>query len=395
MRVDFTPDQAALRDELRAYFDGLMTDDLRAECARDMGEGGGPLWKAALQQMGRDGWIGVGWPVAQGGRGLSPIEQFIFIEEVMRAGYPFPFLTTESVGPMLAEHGNDWQRDELVPQILRGELLIAIGYSEPGAGTDLASLKTRAVRQGDEWVINGQKMWTSLAHFCDYTWLAARTDPDAPKKHKGISIFLVPNDDPGWSCTPVHTLGDVRTNATFYDNIRLPDRHLVGELHGGWKLITSQLNRERLSLVNVGPTSVLFNRVVDWAGTVELPGEGRLLDQPWVQLNLARVRAGIEALKLICYKQAWAMTEGTLDMADASAAKVYGSEFFIEVYRQLGEILGQASLVKGDSAVGSVLGGQLERLYRTASIITFGGGTNEIQRDIISAAGLWMPRASR
>lgn len=395
MRVEFTADQVALRDELRAYFDGLMTDELRAECARDMGEGGGPLWRAALQQMGRDGWIGVGWPEAQGGRGLSPIEQFIFIEEVMRAGYPFPFLTTESVGPMLAEHGNDWQREELVPQILRGELLISIGYSEPGAGTDLASLKTSAVRDGDEWVINGQKMWTSLAHFCDYTWLAARTDPDAPKKHKGISIFLVPNDHPGWSCTAVHTLGDVRTNATFYDNIRLPERHLVGELHGGWKLITSQLNRERLSLVNVGPTSVLFNRVVDWAGEVEVPGEGRLLDLPWVQLNLARVRAGIEALKLICYKQAWAMTEGTLDMADASAAKVYGSEFFIEVYRQLGEILGQASLVKGDSPGSSALGGQLERLYRTASIITFGGGTNEIQRDIISAAGLWMPRASR
>ena len=395
MRIEFTPEQAALRDELRAYFDGLMTPELREECTRDMGEGGGPLWREALKQMGRDGWIGVGWPVEKGGRGLSPIEQFIFVEEVMRAGYPFPFLTTESVGPMLAEHGNDWQREELVPQILRGELLVSIGYSEPGAGTDLASLKTTAVKDGDEWVINGQKMWTSLAHFCDYTWLAARTDADAPKKHKGISMFLVPNDHPGWSCSPVNTLGDVRTNATFYDNIRLPERNLVGELNGGWKLITSQLNRERLSLVNVGPTSVLFNRVVDWAGEIEVPGEGRLLDVPWVQLNLARVRAGIEALKLICYKQAWAMTEGQLDMADASVAKVYGSEFFIEVYRLLSEVLGQASLVKGDSAAGALLGGQLERLYRTASIITFGGGTNEIQRDIISAAGLWMPRASR
>jgi alkylation response protein AidB-like acyl-CoA dehydrogenase len=395
MKVDFTSEQVALRDELRVYFSALMTDELRRECVRDLGEGGGRLWKAALRQMGRDGWIGVGWPKEQGGRGLSPIEQFIFIEEVMRAGYPFPFLTTESVGPMLAAHGNAWQREELVPQILRGELLFSIGYSEPGAGTDLASLKTRATRDGDEWVINGQKMWTSLAHFCDYTWLAARTDPDAPKKHKGISMFLVPNSDPGWSCTPVNTLGDVRTNATFYDNIRVPERNLVGELHGGWKLITSQLNRERLSLVNVGPTSVLFNRVVDWAASVELPGDGRLLDQPWVQLNLARVRAGIEALKLICYKQAWAMSEGTLDMADASVAKVYGSEFFIEVYRLLGEILGQASLIKGESEAGAVLGGQLERLYRTASIITFGGGTNEIQRDIISAAGLWMPRASR
>ncbi len=395
MKVEFTPQQTALRDELRTYFEGLMTPGLIAECARDMGEGGGPLWKAALAKMGADGWIGLGWPEELGGKGMSPIEQFIFIEEIMRAGYPFPFLTTESVGPQLAEHGNDWQKSELVPRILKGELLVAIGYSEAGAGTDLASLKTTAVKDGDQWVINGQKMWTSLAHFCDYTWLAVRTDPDAPKKHKGISIFLVPNDDPGWSCTPVNTLGDVRTNATFYDNIRVGEDHLVGELNGGWRLITGQLNRERLSLVNVGPTSVLFNNVVDWCREVELPGEGCLIDQPWVQMNLARVRSGIEALKLICYKQAWAMTEGSLEMADASAAKVYGSEFFVEVYRLLGEVLGQASLVKSESEVGQVLSGRLERLYRTASIITFGGGANEIQRDIISAAGLWMPRASR
>ena len=395
MKVEFSAPQVHLREQLRAYFADLMTPELVAECARDVGEGGGPLWREALRRMGRDGWIGIGWPEHLGGKGMTPIEQFIFIEEVARAGYPFPFLTTESVGPQLAEYGNEWQRGELVPGILAGELLVCIGYSEPGAGTDLAALKTRAEKDGDEWVINGQKMWTSLAHFSDYTWLAVRTDPDAAKKHRGISLFLVPNDDPGWSCTPVVTLGGVRTNATFYDNIRVPERNLVGELHGGWKLITGQLNRERLGLVNVGPTAELFNQVVDWARITELGGGGRVIDQPWVQLNLARVRAGIEALKLVCYKQAWAMTEGQLEMADASAAKVYGSEFFIEAYRALGEVLGQASLVKAGSATGQVLQGKLERLYRTASIVTFGGGTNEIQRDIISAAGLWMPRTQR
>ena len=265
MNIQFTKQQLALRDELRAYFKELMTPELSAECERDMGEGGGPLWREALQKMGRDGWIGVGWTEDWGGRGMTPLEQFIFVEEVMRAGYPFPFLTTESVGPVLAEQGSDWIKRELVPKILKGELLVSIGYSEPGAGTDLASLKTSAVRDGDDWVINGQKMWTSLAHFCDYTWLAVRTDPDAPKKHKGISMFLVPNSDPGWSCTPVHTLGAVRTNATYYENIRVSNDHLVGELNGGWKLITGQLNRERLSLINFGPVSQLFNQVVRWA----------------------------------------------------------------------------------------------------------------------------------
>ena len=395
MNIQFTQQQLALRDELRAYFRQLMTPELVAECERDMGEGGGPLWRDALRKMGRDGWIGVGWSEDWGGRGMTPLEQFIFVEEVMRAGYPFPFLTTESVGPVLAEQGSDWVKRELVPKILRGELLISIGYSEPGAGTDLASLTTSAVRDGDEWVINGQKMWTSLAHFCDYTWLAVRTDPGAAKKHKGISMFLVPNSDPGWSCTPVHTLGGVRTNATFYDNIRVSDDHLVGELNGGWKLITGQLNRERLSLINFGPVSELFNQVVKWAGKEALPGGERVIDQPWVQQNLARCRALIECMKLIVYKQSWAMTEGVLEMADASAAKVYGSEGFIEIYRLLGEIYGQAGLVRAGSSLVTAEARKLERLYRTASIITFGGGANEIQRDIISAAGLWMPRASR
>jgi alkylation response protein AidB-like acyl-CoA dehydrogenase len=395
MKIQFTPAQLELRDELRAYFRELMTPELRAECERDLGEGGGPLWRAALAKMGRDGWIGLGWPKEYGGRDLSPLEQFIFVEEVMRAGYPFPFLTTESVGPTLAEHGNAWIKEEIVPKILRGELLVSIGYSEPGAGTDLAALRTNAVRDGDDWVINGQKMWTSLAHFCDYTWLAVRTDPDAPKKHKGISMFLVPNSDPGWSCTPVHTLGGVRTNATFYDNIRVSDDHRVGELNGGWKLITSQLNRERLSLINFGPISELFNQVVHWARDAQGDDGQPLAAQSWVQANLARSRALIECMKLIVYKQSWAMTAGTLGMADASAAKVFGSEGFIEVYRLLGEIVADAGLLRSHTPTAQEQASRIERLYRSASIITFGGGANEIQRDIISAAGLWMPRASR
>jgi alkylation response protein AidB-like acyl-CoA dehydrogenase len=238
-------------------------------------------------------------------------------------------------------------------------------------------------------------MWTSLAHFCDYTWLAVRTDPEAPKKHKGITMFLVPNSDPGFSYTPVHTLGGVRTNATYYDNIRVNDDMRVGELNGGWRLVTSQLNRERLSLINFGPVSQLFNQLATWARKTELPSGGKVIDQHWVQHNLARCRATIECMKLIVYKQSWAMTEGTLDMADASAAKVYGSEAFVEIFRLLGEIMGQTALYRSGSTHVTAEAAKLERLYRTASIITFGGGANEIQRDIISAAGLWMPRASR
>lgn len=395
MRMEFGPEQERLRSELRSYFSELMTPELSSEIEQSHGEGGGPLWRAAMRRMGRDGWIGTGWPKALGGRGMTPLDQFIFVEETMRVGFSFPFLTTESIGPTLAEHGNDFHRGEIVPKILSGELGIAIGYSEPDAGTDLAGLKTMAVADGDGWVISGQKMWTSLAHISDYVWLAVRTDPDVTKRHKGISIFLIPTSSPGWSCTPVYTLGGVRTNATYYDDVRVTRRELVGELHGGWKLITGQLNRERLSLVNYGAAAELLNAVVRWAIATPLADGSRVADLPWVQMNLARARAGIEALKLMCYRQAWSMTHGKLQMADASAVKVYGSEFFIELYRLLGEVIGQASLVSRHSPVGAVLNGRIEWLYRTASILTFGGGANEIQRDIISAAGLAMPRAAR
>lgn len=395
MKIEFTPEQQALREELRAYFNKLMTPELRAEVAETVGEGGGPLFWQAMEKLGNDGWIGVGWPKELGGRGLTEMEQFIFVEEVMRAGFPFPFLTTESVGPILAEHASPRLKKELVPKILGGKLIMGIGYSEPGAGTDLLSLKTSAKKEGDEWVINGQKMWTSLAHHADWIWLAARTnfDPEV-KKHSRISIFLVPTDSPGYSCAPVHTLGDVRTNATFYENVRVPEDHLVGELDMGMMLIFSQLNRERLSLVNVGAFSNLFNEVTDWCRDTTLPGGEKMIDQPWVQMNLARCRTGLEALKLICYRQASEMTHGRLPMEDASAAKVFGTEFFVELYRRLGEILGTSGVLHRTSK-GAILNGRLEVLYRTASIITFGGGTNELQRDLIARGGLAMPRAKR
>ena len=395
MKIEFTPEQKALRKELRAYFDELMTPELRHEVSLTVGEGGGPLFWEAMDKLGKDGWIGVGWPKSMGGKGLTEMEQFIFVEEVMRTGFPFPFLTTESVGPILAEHASGRLKKLLVPQILGGKMMMGIGYSEPDAGTDLLSLSTSAKKEGDEWVINGQKMWTSLAHHADWIWLAARTnfDPEV-KKHSRISIFLVPTNAEGYSCTPVHTLGDVRTNATFYENVRIPEDHLVGELDMGMMLIFSQLNRERLSLVNVGAFANLFNEVTKWAKDTQLPSGEFVIDQPWVQINLAKCRAGLEALKLICYRQASEMTKGNLPMEDASAAKVYGTEFFVELYRHLGEILGVSGVLHREST-DAILNGQIEAIYRTASIITFGGGTNELQRDLIARGGLSMPRAKR
>jgi len=391
MYLDYTAEQYALRDQLRAYFAELMTPELQAEVTG--GEGGGPLYRQALKKMGADGWLGIGWPQEYGGQGRGPVEQFIFSDEVQRTGFPLPFLTLNTVGPTLMENGTPEQKREFLPRILRGELHFSIGYTEPNAGTDLASLRTRAVRDGDSYVINGSKVFTSLAEHADYIWLAARTDP-AAKKHHGISIFLVDTTLPGYKCTPIYTMAGVRTNATFYEDVRVPASALVGRENQGWFLITSQLNRERISLTTVGPLERLLGEVQSWAQETRLADGRRVIDQPWVRQKLARLRAKWEVLKLLSWRQAWCMTQGSLNFADASAVKVYGSELYVEAYQHLLEIVGQQGALKAGSA-GAILAGRLEFVYRATLILTFGGGTNEIQRDIIAMAGLGMPRTLR
>ncbi len=391
MHLDYTTEQRALRDELRTYFAKMMTPELRAEIQGS--EGGGPLYHKALKQMGKDGWIGVGWPVEYGGQGRSPIEQFIFSDEVQTAGFPLPFLTINSVGRTIMEFGTDEQKRDYLPRILRGEMHCAIGYTEPEAGTDLASLRTRAVRDGDHYVINGSKVYTSLADYADYIWLAARTNPDAPK-HEGISMIMVSTKLPGFKLTPIHTMAGIRTNTTYFEDVRVPVTARIGPENSGWSLIVNQLNHERLALSSVGPLGRMLEDVRLWAQQTKLADGRRVIDQKWVQLHLARVRAKWEVLRLFNWRQAWCMTVGSLNFADASTVKVYASELYVEAYRALLEVIGARAALKRGSA-GDVLNGRLEFLYRTALILTFGGGTNEVQRDIIAMAGLQMPRSIR
>jgi alkylation response protein AidB-like acyl-CoA dehydrogenase len=391
MNIELTTQQKALQMEVREYMKTVMTPELLEEMKiHDLKEGGGPEFRKQYARMGADGWIGLSWSKELGGREMSHVEQYIFTDEVVRSGFAYPFLTTEAVTPVIAANANAEVREEVVGGVKQGKVTIAIGYSEPNAGTDLASLTTRAERDGDHWIINGQKMWTSLGNFADYVWLAARTDPDASKKHKGLTMFLVPTNIAGFSCNPVHTLG-VRTNATFYSDIRLPDKYRVGEVNAGWKLITGQLNIERLSLFTHGQVDSLYQGVCEWAAETDAPGGGKIIQQPWVQHNLAKVKTGLEVVKLICWKQAWTMDQGPLNMADASVAKVYSSEFFVELYRMLLEVMGQAGTIATHSP-GAVLKGKLEFRWRVGAVLTFGGGANEVQRDIIAMAGLWMPR---
>lgn len=391
MYVGLTDEQEKLKQEVRAYYEELLTPEVRAKLT---GSGGvGAENRRVVRQMGEDGWLGVGWPEEWGGRGFTAVEQFIWFDESMRAGAPVPMLTINTVGPTIMRHGSDEQKEFFLPKILKGEIHFCIGYSEPGAGTDLAALTTKAERDGDEYIINGQKMWTSLATDADYVWLAVRTDPNV-KKHKGISLFIVPMDTPGIKVLPIQVMGESNINQVFYEDCRVPASTRVGEENQGWQLITNQLNHERVTLCSSGIVERGLHDVREWAQNTRLPDGRRVIDQEWVQINLARVYAKLEFLRLINWKIAWASTQGALQPADASATKVFGTEFYLEAFRLLMEILGQRSYLK-DDAPGALLESRLEHQYRGLIILTFGGGVNEVQRDLICVFGLGMPLAPR
>ncbi|WP_270484263.1 acyl-CoA dehydrogenase family protein [Gordonia jacobaea] len=400
MRIAYTEQQADLRRELRSYFAGLMTDERRAALTGGDGElGEGDAYRDVVAQMGSDGWLALGWPTEFGGQNRSMMDQLIFTDEAAIAGAPVPFLTINSVAPTIMNYGTDEQKAFFLPKIAAGELHFSIGYSEPEAGTDLAALRTTAVRDGDEYVINGQKMWTSLVAYADYIWLACRTDPSTlepgGKKHKGISMLIVPTDSAGFDYTPVHTMSGVDTSATYYSDVRVPVSARVGEEGGGWPLVTNQLNHERVALCSAAPVQTALRETVTWAQQHKTGDGQRVIDAPWVRTNLARVHAKVEYLKLINWKIASAAASGgSPSPADASATKVFGTEFATEAYRLLMEVIGPAATLRQDSP-GAQLHGRLERYQRTSLILTFGGGTNEIQRDIIGMLALGLPPARR
>ncbi|MFD6285184.1 acyl-CoA dehydrogenase family protein [Streptomyces sp. NPDC060205] len=432
-----------LRAELRVYFRDLMPEgpppagtgaDMRADTRAGM-RAGSAGQRALLRRIGADGWLGIGWPEAYGGQGRGADEQFVFFDEACRAGAPISMVTLNTVGPTLMKYGTEEQKDYFLPRILRGELVFAIGYSEPSAGTDLASLRTRAVRVGgpeghagqegrggqegcegqegrggqeeraglDEgpgvgpgggWIVDGQKVFTSNAQHADWIWLACRTDPDAPK-HKGISILLVPTDAPGFSWTPIETVGGLTTTATYYDGIRVPASRLVGEENAGWGLITNQLNHERVALAALGMQAEDFYLAALAAARVPDRVTGRRrVDEPWVRSRLAEVHARLAATRLLNWRLVGDVAAGRLAPGDASGVKVVGTESAVAVYRMCQEIVGSDALIRAGSP--GVFGdGELERMNRAAQINTFGGGVSEVQREIVATMRLGMTRGRR
>ncbi|MFJ9612549.1 acyl-CoA dehydrogenase family protein [Streptomyces noursei] len=390
MHLAPTPRQRRLRAELRAYFRDVLPDGPVADPVAQ---------RAVLRRIGADGLLGLGWPTAYGGQGRGPDEQFVFFDEAYRAGAPVSMVTLNTVGPTLMKYGTQAQKDFFLPRILTGELVFAIGYTEPEAGTDLASLRTRAVKaegpaggsEGPDWLISGSKSFTSNAHQADWIWLACRTDPDAPK-HRGISIILVPTDAPGFSWTPIETVGGLMTTATYYDGVRVRYGNLVGEENGGWGLITNQLNHERVALAALGMQAEdAYEAALAHARTPDPETGERPADRPWVRARLAEAHARLAATRLLNWRLVGDVGAGTLSPGDASGVKFAGTESTVEVYRMCQEVVGDTALVRAGSP-GAHGDGELERMNRAAQINTFGGGVGEVQREIVATMRLGMRR---
>ena len=389
MRYEFSPEQLAWRDEVRSFLRKTVTPALVAEMRVAGNEGDGPLARAFHKKMFEKGWWGIGWPKEFGGLGKSAIEQFIFVEEMEAAGAPAMRLTITSVAPTILRAGTEEQKAKWLPPILRGDLEFAVAYSESEAGTDLAALKTRAVLDGDEWVISGQKMWNTGAHTATHNWVAVRTEPEAPK-HKGISMMIVPMDRPGITVQPLWTWSGIRTNAVFFDDVRVPRDNLIGERGMGFYYAMMALDFERIMIGSVGLLRRFLGELKRFVRRTR--HDGRPLGAvPWVRRALADLEMRVEVGRRIGLLNVWLIDQGEVPTKEGSIAKVYVTELNAHLASVGMEILGLAGQLAPDDPA-APLHGRLQWLYTTAPMQRFGGGTNEIQRIIIAQRGLGLPR---
>ncbi|MEI7517606.1 MAG: acyl-CoA dehydrogenase FadE29, partial [Mycobacteriaceae bacterium] len=377
MYIELTPEQRQLQAEFRQYFQNLISPEEAAEMEVDRH---GKAYRAIIRRMGSDGKLGVGWPKEFGGLGLGQIEQQIFVNEAARAEVPLPAVTLQTVGPTLQVYGTELQKKKFLPAILAGEVHFAIGYSEPEAGTDLAALRTSAVRHGDEYIVNGQKIWTTGGHDADYVWLACRTDPEAAK-HKGISILIVDTKDPGYSWTPIILSdGAHHTNATYYNDVRVPAEMLVGEENAGWRLITTQLNHERVMLGPAGKIAGIYDRVQAWAskprGNNVTP-----IDQDDVKRALGEIHSIWRVNELLNWQVA--SSGETVEVADAAATKVFSTERIQRIGRLAEEIVAKYGNPAEEETAEMLR--WLDSHTKRNLVITFGGGVNEVMREQVAA----------
>ena len=392
MDFELNDEQRAWLAEVRRFLQDNVTPALRAEMAQHGLEFQGGELSAFRRKIGQRGWFGLNWPQEYGGLGLTAMHQHLLMSEFEYWGVPGPDLTVTSVAPMIMRHGTEQNKKEFLPPIARGEIVCAVGYSEPNAGTDLASLRTRAIRDDDEWVITGSKIWNSGAQRSTHEWLCVRTDPDAPH-HRGISVIMVPIDLPGVEIHPLYAWSGYRTNETFFREVRVPVANLIGEVNMGWTYITGALDLERGALTNAGDLRRALDDLVALAARPLRDGSVPARD-PVFRRRLAQAEADVEVAMLMGYEAASLLDCGRIPTVEVSVEKIFTSELRQRIADLAIDLLGPDGLMAHRSA-GAPLDGFFERLYRVSPLMRFGGGTNEVLRDVIAQRGHGMPSYRR
>lgn len=389
MDYTFNADQQAFREEVREFIRARLTNELRVEIGEHPRKGPGPHLKKLHHEMGERGWLTISWPAEYGGGGKPISYSYILSDEAEYEHIVLPTVAMQMVGPTLMKMGSEEQKREFLPRVMRGEIEFALGYTEPNAGSDLASLMTRAVRDGDDYVINGQKVYTTHAHYATHIWLATRTDVDAPK-HRGITLVIVPLDTPGVTVRPLWTMSDERTNEVFFDDVRIPAANRVGEENQGWYYMAMALDHERASSTVASPIERVFDELIEYAETTQSHGKPLAAD-PYFRLRIADMATRIHVSRLLSEKLVWMMDSGLVPNAESSMTKIWFTDTRQLLYQLGTELLGAYAQLAPGSPL-APLAGHIEQLYRDGPRRRFTAGTNEIQRNIIAQRGLGLPR---
>ncbi|MFB3168545.1 acyl-CoA dehydrogenase family protein [Neobacillus sp. 179-C4.2 HS] len=390
MQFHLTPEQLAWQQEVRNFLKEVVTPELLKEVEEHEDKAAGPLEREYYKRIAEKGWKAMNWSKEYGGLERTAVEQFIFNEEFMYAKAPYPLGGEVSItAPSIMKYGTEENKKIWLPKIMEGEVTTALSYSEPNAGTDLASLQTSAVQDGDEWVINGQKTWNTIGHRVSHQWAAVRTDPSAPK-HKGISIIIIPNDAPGVTLVKQHTWGNHTTNEVFFDNVRVPKENLIGNVNQGWMILTGALDHERIVMGSSGQIRRIFDDLVKHCRHTVVDGE-LLINRPDVRSKLAELYTDLEVARLFGFRGASMIDQGKDCSSEASMMKVYATELRTKIADFGMQIVGMYGQLNKHDELAPLLGA-LEHQYRLAPFHRFGGGTNEVQRNIVAQRGLRLPR---
>ena len=397
MELAFTSKEQAFREEVRGFIREHLPNDLRDKVltGKHLGREDYLRWHRQLHER---GWIAPNWPTEHGGPGWSPVERQIFADEMAEAGTP-PVLSfgITMCGPVIMRFGNEQQKSYYLPRILSGEHLWCQGFSEPGSGSDLASLSTRAVREGDHYVVNGQKIWTTAAHIADWIFLLVRTDPTAKKKQEGISFLLVSMRSPGITVRPIVTMdGSAEINETFFDNVKVPVENLVGEENKGWTYAKFLLGNERVGIARVGACKREMRRLKDIAAA-EPCDDGRLIDTPRFRDKIAQLEIDLMALEITNLRLIASLRDGGAPGAVPSILKIKGSEVQQRLTELMMEALGpyaapfqREALEEGwnEEPIGPDYAPPLARTYFNFRKVSIYGGSNEIQKNIVAKGTL-------